>query len=159
MLAPLTSLSPCGVPGSGGGLGLPHVAGPLVTLAFTLPLAGPVPSDLELDAPQSCQNSVPNVVLQVTVVDQDEQPIDVSAATSLQFWLRAPDGSPRPVPAAFASNGLDGKIQYVTSAEDLPEAGRWSLQAQLTFQTQVLLTRWASFRAKANIVDGPQEAA
>lgn len=151
MFTPITSPSPHGVPFSGGAAGLVPVVGPLVTLAFVLPMAGPVPSDLELDPPQSCQPSTPNVAIQVAVVDQDGAAVDLSEATALQFWLLAPDGTPRPVPAAFASNGLDGLLEYVTTAEDLPQTGLWNLQAQMTFRTQILLTRIGKFSTTENI--------
>lgn len=153
MLAPITTLATHGGPTAAPPIGLPAVAGPVVTLAFTLPLAGPVPSVIQPPVPQSCQNSSPNVALQVLVVDQAGAAVDVSEATGLQLWLLAPDGTPQPVQAAFVSNGLDGLIQHVVSAGELVEAGLWSVQAQLTFDTQVLLTRWGVFGVDANVAD------
>lgn len=135
------------------GPGVPSVAGPVVTLAFTLELAGPVPHELPILPPQQTQNSMPNVALQVAMVDQAGNAVDLSAATALQFWLLAPDGTVRPMPAALVTNGLDGLIQHVTTAQDLNEAGLWRIQAQVTFGTQVLLTSWGYFRAGLNIID------
>lgn len=153
MLAPISSPGPHGLSFAGEAEGVVLPVGPVVALLFTLPIAGPVPADFEEDPPQSCQNSSANVALQAQLVDQSGDAIDLSAATALQFWLKAPDGSVRPVPAEWVSNGQDGRIQYVTTGEDLPQAGLWQLQAQATFNAQQLLTRWASFRADSNIPD------
>jgi hypothetical protein len=122
-------------------------------LSFVLPIAGPVPNVIEPPVPQSCQNACPNVSLEVELVDQDGEPIDLSEASELQFWLRAPDGSFRPVPAAFSSNGIDGLISYLTTSADLTEAGLWSIQAQATFDTNVIVSRWGYFAVEPNVVD------
>lgn len=153
MLAPLTSLSPHGLPFGSGEEGLVPPIGPVVTLAFVLPLAGPAPNVIEPPVPQSCQNSSANVALQVLVVDQAGAPVDLSAATGLQFWLLAPDSAPRAVVAEFVSNGMDGMIFFVASAADLPETGLWEVQAQLTFETTVMTTRWGKFWVGPNVVD------
>lgn len=150
MLAPITSLALPGLLGNYPPPGVVPVVGPVVTMAFTLPLAGPAPNVIQ-GPPQACQDSSDNVELEVQVVDQDGNPVDLSAATGLQFWLLAPDGTPRPLPAAFVSNGMDGLISYTTDAQDLPEAGLWSIQAMLTFGERTFTTRWGSFWAGANI--------
>lgn len=153
MLAPITTLATSGGPGPSPAEGLAPPFGPLVTLSFTLPIAGPVPNIIQPPAPQSCQNSSPNVVLQAEIVDQDGEAVDLSEATGLQFWLLAPDGSSRPIPAAFTSNGMDGLIQYITTSQDLTEAGTWGIQAQLQFNTSFILTRWYYFAVLPNVVD------
>ncbi len=128
------------------------VAGPIVQLTFTLPLAGPVPSVFD-DEPQSCQSEMPNVQLVAQIVDQVGNAVDISAARDLLFWLMAPDGTVRPVGASFYSNGLDGCIAYTTNAQDLGEAGLWKVQAQMSFGASVLRSRWGSFCAEANVPD------
>lgn len=150
MLAGITTRGRFGAPTRYPGPGKPAVAGPVVTLSFTLALAGPVPNALP-DAPQQCQAETPNVALQVAVVDQNGDAVDISSVTAMVLWMRAPDGSARPVVPSLVTNGLDGLLQYVTSAVDLSEAGLWQLQAQLTFETQVLLTAWGEFQAAENI--------
>lgn len=153
MLTPLTTLGTYGGPAPAPPEGVVPVTGPVTILAFTLPIAGPVPNIILPPAPQSCQNSCPNVALQVLVVDQDAQPVDLSTATNLQLWLLDPAGIATPVPAAFVSNGMDGLIQFITSAEDLPERGLWQVQAQMSFGANLIATRWASFQVDANVVD------
>lgn len=153
MFYEITTLGLFGGPVSAPGPGVVPVTGPLVTLAFALALAGPVPNTFEPPVPQSCQNASDNVQLQVLVVDQDGQAIDLSAATGLTFWLLAPDGTPRPVPAAFASNGLDGLLAYVAAASDLVEVGEWRIQAQVAFGLRTLRTRWGRFWVGPNVGD------
>lgn len=153
MLSTITTRGRAGYRTRFPGPGVPSVAGPIVVLSFALPLAGQVPHVLQITPPQQCQNSVPNVALQVAVLDQNGNAVDISAANALQFWFLAPDNTARPVPAAFVSNGLDGLLQHITSAQDLNEAGLWRIQAQITFGTQTLLTSWGCFWAGNNVVD------
>lgn len=153
MIAPITTLGLYGGPVPAPNEGLVPVVGPVVILAFILPLGGPVPNVILPPVPQSCQNSVPNIVLQALVVDQDGDPVDLSAAALLEFLLLAPDGVTQPVVASFVSNGYDGLIQYITDADDLTEVGLWQLQARLTFGTQVLLTRLGTFGVDSNVED------
>lgn len=153
MLSPITALGTYGSCPANLAPGPSPVSGPVVTIAFDLAFAGLVPHDLVTTPPQQCQAETPNVALQVTVVDQNGNAVDVSAANVLQFWLLAPDGTPRAVGASFVSNGRDGLTQYVTTAQDLNEAGLWQIQGQLTFGAQVLLTSWGSFVAGPNIAD------
>jgi hypothetical protein len=154
MLAPITALTTYGTGPASFAPGPSPVVGPVVSLSFTLQLAGPVPSALQLTPLQACQNSCPNVALGVAVVDQRGNAVDLSTATGLLFWLLAPDGTVRAVPAVLTDNGLDGLLQHVTTAQDLNEAGQWSIQAQVTFGTQILLTTWGQFTAGTNIPDG-----
>ena len=153
MLAPITTLGLPGLLGSYPPPGVSPVVGPLVTLDFILALSGPPPNIIQPPAPQSCQNSVPNVVLSVEVVDQDGNAVDISATTGLQLWLLAPDGTKVPVAAAFVSNGLDGLLEAVTDADTLPQAGTWGIQAQLQYGTTLLETRWAYFSVLPNVGD------
>lgn len=153
MLTQITTLGTYGGPSSAPPVGPSPVLGPVVTLAFVLPIAGPVPNVIVPPVPQSCQNSSPNVSLEVLVVDQDGNPVDLSTAASLELWLLSPTGIPRTVPAVVVSNGLDGKLFYTVSAQDLPEAGLWSVQAQMTFGVQVIVTRWGTFWASKNAAD------
>lgn len=153
MLTVWTSPGPHGLPLAGEAEGFVPPAGPVTILAFTLPLAGPPPNTILPEAAQSCQRATPNVGLQVELLDQDGAPVPLGAASSLQFWLRAPDGVFFPVPAALVSNGLDGLMQYVTKAGDLAQVGLWALQAQAVFGPNVLLSRWAYFAVEPNVAD------
>lgn len=153
MLAPITTLAPHGFLTSAPPEGLAPVVGPVVALEFILGLAGPVPNVILPAVPQSCQNSCPNVALQVLIIDQDGNVIDLSTASGLQFWLLEPGGPAIPVPASFVSNGMDGMIQFITNAGTLPVAGLWGIQAQLQFGISLLLSRWGYFAVESNVVD------
>lgn len=153
MLTPITTLAPHGLPGSWPPAGAVPLVGPLVVLDFTLPLAGPPPNLIQPPLPQSCQNSVPNVALRVLVVDQDGEAVDLSAASELQLWLLAPNQVKVPVAAALVSNGLDGLLQAITTADTLPQAGTWGVQAQLQYGETRLETRWSYFAVLPNVVD------
>ncbi len=153
MLATITTRGRYGCPVHSPGPGVLPVVGPVVTLAFILPLAGPVPNVIQPPVPQSCQNAAPNVALQVQVVDQDGNPVDLSSALLLTLWLLAPGGAAVPVTAALVSNGRDGKLQYITNSGDLPQAGLWGVQAALNYGGNLLTTRWAYFAVEPNVVD------
>lgn len=153
MLTPITTLTLPGLVGSFPPPGVVPPVGPVVTLAFTLPLAGPPPNVIQSPVPQTCQNSVPNVALRVLVVDQDGAPVDLSTANQLQLWLLAPNQTKKPVAAALVSNGLDGLLEAMTDPDTLPQAGTWGLQAHLVFGANVLESRWGYFNVDANVVD------
>lgn len=153
MLAPITTLGLPGLLGNYPPPGVLPVVGPVVMLDFILSIAGAPPNVIQPPVPQTCQNSTPNVALQVLVVDQDGVTVDLSTATGLQLWLLAPDQTKIPVPAALVSNGLDGLLQAITDADTLPQAGTWGLQAQLQFGVTILETRWGYFNALINVVD------
>lgn len=153
MLTPYTTLALPGLLGSFPPPGVNPVVGPLVVLDFVLALAGSPANIIQPPMPQSCQNSTPNVALQILVVDQDGDALDISAASALQIWLLAPNQTKIPITAAFVNNGMDGLIEAITDADTLPQAGTWGIQAQLQFGNTLLESRWGYFAALPNVVD------
>lgn len=152
MLTPITVLGTYGTsPAPGPGPTLP--AGPVFTLTFVLPIAGPVPNIILPPVPQSCQKYCPNISLQAEIVDQEGNVVDLSTASSLVILLSPPDGFAQEFPATLVSNGLDGLLQYLTVASDLNEVGSWGIQSQITYGATVLRTRWAYFSVEKNISD------
>ncbi len=71
----------------------------------------------------------------LTLVDQDGAAIDISTATVKKIVFQKPNGAVVEKTAIFDSNGTDGKIKYVTVADDLDQAGIWHLQANVTTPT------------------------
>ena len=70
-------------------------------------------------------------LIRMTVVDQDGEPVDVSAAT-LTLYLRRPDDSVLVKTPTLTSGGVDGRIQYATVANDLIKpGGPYSLQVKV----------------------------
>ena len=65
----------------------------------------------------------------VTVTDADGAAVDVSGALTLQLRFRPPSAPTFVCAATPVTDGADGKINYVTQAGDLSEAGEWELQA------------------------------
>jgi hypothetical protein len=53
----------------------------------------------------------------------------VSLATDLKIKFLKPDGTLVEKAATFTTDGTDGKIQYVTTADDLDQVDQWGIQA------------------------------
>lgn len=75
-------------------------------------------------------------------------PLDVSAATEIILLFRTPAGTCVSKPAAFATNGSDGLVQYATEADFLDVAGLWMMQAHVVMQTGEWTSDPVSFRVK-----------
>lgn len=71
-------------------------------------------------------------VITVTIIE-DGAAVDISAATAHKFILTRPDGSYINPVAVFKTDGTDGKLQYTLVSGDLNQAGKYSLQAKVTF--------------------------
>ena len=65
---------------------------------------------------------------ELTVTD-DGITLDLSSSSVKQIKFGKPDGVTETQTAAFASDGTDGKIKYVTLLDDLDVVGQWKLQA------------------------------
>jgi hypothetical protein len=76
------------------------------------------------------QQEAIDVLIEVTVLENDA-PMDISAATTHTFVVRKPSGATATWLATFMTDGVNGKLQYITVAGDLNERGRYRLQAQL----------------------------
>ncbi len=89
--------------------------------------------------------------LRVKVVDQDDNVVDVSTATTKQIILRGPDKVDRVFDASLYTDGTDGIIVYVTDDGDLNVPGRWRIQAFIAIGGGSWHTDDAVFKVKANI--------
>jgi hypothetical protein len=69
--------------------------------------------------------------LRLTITESGSA-LDVSGVGTAYIKLRKPNGQLLTKTASFVSGGTDGRIQYVTQANDLDEPGRWRIQAYLT---------------------------
>ncbi|MCX5794971.1 MAG: BppU family phage baseplate upper protein [Elusimicrobia bacterium] len=105
----------------------------------------------ELQGLQSCQQGDVGLGIVVAVVDSDEAPIDLRAATSKVIRLTAPDGISQDKDAAFSTDGSDGQLVYVTQAGDLAEAGAYSLQAIVAVGGQALSTKVSTLQVLENL--------
>jgi hypothetical protein len=54
--------------------------------------------------------------------------VDISGASTKQITIKKPSGTSITVVTAFDSDGTDGKMYYNTVADDLDEAGSFSIR-------------------------------
>jgi len=67
--------------------------------------------------------------LEVTVVDCDGAVIPLNSATIKTIHLKGPDGAVLVSKTAeLVTDGSDGKMHYVTLANDLNASGKWKIQ-------------------------------
>jgi len=86
-----------------------------------------------MSCPMECgpQVGVIGMPVELTIKDCDGVVIDVSDATAMTIYLKAPDGGVLTKTAAFTTDGTDGKIEYVTIDGDIDEAGTWRAQGRV----------------------------
>lgn len=78
--------------------------------------------------------------------------VDISGATSMQIIFQKPDdGVFVPKTAAFSSDGVDGKLRYVTIASDLDVIGVWQWQAKVTIPGGTWKTDILDFQVHENL--------
>ena len=87
----------------------------------------------------------------ITVVDETGTAIDYSDATTLNIIFGVPDGTTLTKTAAFTTTGTDGKIQYVSIANDLTPAGTWTIQGRLRKTGLDVYTEIGTFTVNKNI--------
>ena len=81
--------------------------------------------------------------------------VDISDATSTEILFLLPSGKVKVRPAAFSSDGTDGKIEYTTTAGDIDEAGGarrpWSFSGWIGRPAAEHTTLSHQFRVDAGI--------
>lgn len=70
-------------------------------------------------------------VFRLTIVDELEDIVNISAATTTEIRFEKPDKTTVDKTAGFVTDGTDGGIQYVTIADDLDMSGKWRIQAYI----------------------------
>jgi len=86
------------------------------------------------------------------LVDQNDDNVDVSGATTQQFKLLAPSGAVKTVTTGFTNSGKDGKVQYTLADGDIDETGAWRLQVVIvtgSFAQRTKIADWAQVHEKA----------
>jgi hypothetical protein len=71
---------------------------------------------------------------------EDGTVLDVSTANELIFRFVKPQGDIIDRNVSFVTNGIDGKIEYITIDGDLDQMGRWSIQLIIQFSN----SKWHS---------------
>ncbi|MEE9593247.1 MAG: hypothetical protein V3W28_06685 [Thermoplasmata archaeon] len=90
-------------------------------------------------------------IIRLTITDTAGTAIDVSSATTQEIILRKPDGTVVTKTSVFTTDGTDGKIEYVTIADDLDAVGSWQAQANIVLPSEAWRSAVASFRVRANL--------
>lgn len=85
------------------------------------------------------------------IIDENEDDIDVSGATTKQVLITDPDGNTSAESADFVTDGTDGLIEYVTQAGDLDEPGWWQAQGYIVTGTKSFKTKILRFQVKENL--------
>ena len=79
-------------------------------------------------------------VINATIRNPDNTPLDISTATTKDFRVRKPDGTADTWATSFIDTGTDGRITYVTVLNDIDQTGEWLLEAHIVSATQDLTT-------------------
>ncbi len=75
-------------------------------------------------------------ILEVELLDADDVVVPIGTATSLTIKLSKPDGiTTLTKTAVLTTDGLDGKLEYVTISGDIDQAGPWQIQGFVTLPT------------------------
>jgi len=89
-------------------------------------------------------------VFEATIMD-GAVVVDISTATTKQLILRGPNGISKTKSASFTTNGTDGKLRYVTVANDLNVTGQWSWQAYVVLSNGAWHSDVAEFIVHENL--------
>ncbi len=102
---------------------------------------------------QSAQVGDVGTALTAQVVKQsDGTPLDISDATELDIVIGYPDGTKATKAASIVTDGLDGKLYYVTVDGDLPMSGIYSIQAKVLIGADLFYGMVQQFDVDDNIV-------
>jgi hypothetical protein len=91
-------------------------------------------------------------VFEATILDQDNDPVDLSASTVRQLFFRKPNGIIVPKVAVLSGSGTDGKIRWVTTVtSDLDVTGLWEWQGYVEVGGGAWHSDVLSFRVHRNL--------
>lgn len=81
-------------------------------------------------------------VIERFLVDQSDVAIDISTASSKNFYLKKPDGTVLTKTALFTTTGTDGGLYYVLAAGDIDADGGWKFQFSTVISGGQITTPW-----------------
>lgn len=90
-------------------------------------------------------------VFTATIVDQDGVVVDISTASTKEFFFRKPDGTVLTKAGSFVTTGVDGQMKYALIVGDLDQAGGWTIQGHVVIGTNTWKTSWFTFRVEGNL--------
>jgi len=142
---PITALA------SYGSVGMPYRFPIVIPVNFQLQIAGPFNPPGFIVTTNFCQVANAGIQFIVQVLDENQNPLNISGATSLMLVFQNPDGSEFTRTAQYTSNGIDGNLYYVSTATDFLEAGLCFVQAQVIVGGAVLTTMQGQFAVNGNL--------
>ena len=78
--------------------------------------------------------------------------VDISTATTLAIYTRKPDGTILSRIGTLETDGVDGKMSYITEAGDFDVAGSYKIQGKVAFPSGAsYYTSTATFRVECNL--------
>lgn len=89
-------------------------------------------------------------VFEITIKD-DMSVVDVSGATTKQIFFLKPDETVLTKTAAYVTDGSDGKIKYISLADDFDAEGAWGIQAYFVLASGSWKTDIIKFRVYGNL--------
>lgn len=118
----------------------------MTDLEFPLNLAGPKRHSFQDPTTiLACRLDDEGVRLVVQVLDGEDLPVNIRAATGLTVKVLSPDGTGKEYAGVLLTNGTDGRVFYATVPNDLDQAGLYELQAQITMAGNVQTTARGKF--------------
>lgn len=85
-----------------------------------------------------------------TVVD-DGAVVDISSASSIQMVIKKPDQTTMTKTASLNSDGLDGKMKYITVDGDFDQAGNYKIQGKVVIGSATYYSSVSTFKVYCNI--------
>ncbi len=90
-------------------------------------------------------------VFRLTIVDDVEDIVNISSATTMEVRFRKPDGTSIDRDGVFETDGSDGVMQYVTTPTDLDVPGKWHIQAHIVTPLGEWRSEIETFWVKENL--------
>ena len=88
--------------------------------------------------------------LLVTVTDNGVV-VDIGPATTLQIFIKKPDGALLTRTGVLDSDGSDGKMYYITVAGDMDVAGNYKIQGHVFLAAGSYYTSTETFKVHCNL--------
>lgn len=90
-------------------------------------------------------------VFEATIKD-DETVVDISSAlVTKNLIFKNAAGTSKTKAGSFTTDGTDGLLRYVTVADDLDDAGKWQVQANIVLTTGTWSSSIYKFDVFANL--------
>lgn len=100
---------------------------------------------------QEIQKDDIGTVLELTIKDQDDVVVNISAATTLEIIFKKPDNNRVTKTATLVNDGSDGKMKYAFVSSDLDLIGIWRFQGYIVLPNGEWYTNIKQFKVVNNL--------